>query len=215
MTRIAIFIAAFIVPPLASSGQADRTGLPEQFESYGEYRRLLDGLIGAGLIEDGTKIWWDIRPSARFPTLEMRITDLTTRLEDTLCIAAIYTCVLRMLYRLRRNNQRWRRYPSILIQENRWRAQRYGFDEGLVDFGLGRIVPYAELLEELLSYIEEDAEALGCPAEVQHARTILARGTSAHRQQAIYRRSLDAGATPEEALKAVVDGLISDTVADL
>jgi glutamate---cysteine ligase / carboxylate-amine ligase len=192
-----------------------RTGLPEHFDSYGEYRRLLAGLVEAGVIEDGTKIWWDVRPSDRFPTLEMRITDLTTRLEDTLCIAAIYTCILRMLYRLRRNNQRWRRYPAMLIQENRWRAQRYGFDEGLVDFGLGRIVPYADLLEELIAYIEEDADALGCAKEVHHARTILARGTSAHRQVDIYRRSVDAGATEGEALAAVVQGLIADTVADV
>jgi carboxylate-amine ligase len=192
-----------------------RTGLPEQFDSYGEYRRLLGGMVEAGLIEDGTKIWWDVRPSDRFPTLEMRITDLTTHLEDTLCIAAIYTCILRMLYRLRRNNQRWRRYPTTLIQENRWRAQRYGFDEGLVDFGRGQVVPYPELLAELLDYIEEDADALGCVNEVEHARTILSRGTSAHRQVDIYRRSLESGATGQDALATVVQALIADTVADL
>jgi carboxylate-amine ligase len=118
-----------------------RTGLPEHFDSYGEYQRLLAGLVDAGLIEDGTKIWWDVRPSERFPTLEMRITDLTTRLEETLCIAAIYTCILRMLCRLRRNNQRWRRYPAMLVQENRWRAQRYGFDEGLLISGAARLSP--------------------------------------------------------------------------
>lgn len=192
-----------------------RTGLPEHFDSYGEYRRLLSGLVEAGLIEDGSKIWWDVRPSDRFPTLEMRITDLTTRLEDTLCIAAIYTCILRMLYRLRRNNQRWRRYPTMLIQENRWRAQRYGLDEGLVDFGRGEIVPYAELLAELLDHIEEDADALGCMDEVQHARTILARGTSAHRQIEIYKRAVEAGSDAKAALSAVVQALIVDTVADL
>ena len=192
-----------------------RTGLPEYVESYGEYERIVNAMIGAGLIGDATKIWWDVRPSARYPTLEMRITDLCTRLEDTVCLAAIFTCVLRMLYRLRRNNQRWRRYPAMLINENRWRAQRYGFDEGLVDFGLGRVVPYADLLEELLAYIAEDAEALGCRAEVEHARTILARGTSAHRQLDIYNTAVAGGTEPGEALRAVVRDLVSETVADL
>ncbi len=192
-----------------------RTGLPEYVESYGEYERIVNAMIGAGLIGDATKIWWDVRPSARYPTLEMRITDLCTRLEDTVCLAAIFTCVLRMLYRLRRNNQRWRRYPAMLINENRWRAQRYGFDEGLVDFGLGRVVPYADLLEELLAYIAEDAEALGCQAEVEHARTILARGTSAHRQLDIYNTAVAGGTEPGEALRAVVRDLVSETVADL
>jgi carboxylate-amine ligase len=192
-----------------------RTGLPEQLDSFGEYTRLVEAMVGAGLIGDATKLWWDVRPSARYPTLEMRITDLCTRLEDTICLAAIYTCILRMLYRLRRNNQRWRRYPAMLINENRWRAQRYGFDEGLVDFGLGRVVPYADLLEELLAYIEEDAEALCCRAEVGHARTILARGTSAHRQLGIYNTAVAGGAEPTEALRAVVRDLVTETVADL
>jgi carboxylate-amine ligase len=192
-----------------------RTGLPEQLDSYGLYTRLVDAMVGAGLIGDATKIWWDVRPSARHPTLEMRITDLCTRLEDTVCLAAIYTCILRMLYRLRRNNQRWRRYPAMLINENRWRAQRYGFDEGLVDFGLGRVVPCADLLEELLAYIEEDAAALDCEAEVAHARTILARGTSAHRQLAIYNTAVANGTEPTKALRAVVRDLVAETVADL
>jgi carboxylate-amine ligase len=127
----------------------------------------------------------------------------------------MYTCILRMLFRLRRNNQRWRRYPMILVNENRWRAQRYGFDEGLVDFGLGRVVPYADLLEELLAYIAEDADALDCRAEVEHARTILARGTSAHRQLRIYHAAIADGTEPTEALRAVVRDLVRETVADL
>ena len=96
-----------------------RTGLPERFASYGEYNRHVNTMVRAGLIEDATKIWWDIRPSARFPTLEMRIADVPTRVEDSICIAALYKCLLRMLYRLRRENQRWRRYANMLISENR------------------------------------------------------------------------------------------------
>ncbi|MEE9139612.1 MAG: carboxylate-amine ligase [Alphaproteobacteria bacterium] len=192
-----------------------RTGLPERFESYGEYQRHIDVMTGAGLIEDATKIWWDVRPSARFPTLEMRIADVCTRVDDTVCIAALYLCILRMLYRLRRNNQRWRIYTRMLVNENRWRAQRYGYNEGLVDFGAGRIVPYPELLEELLELIAEDAEHFGCVDEVTHARQIVTRGTSAHRQLKAYEDALAAGADHQEALSAVVDMLIDETVMDL
>ena len=120
-----------------------------------------------------------------------------------------------MLYRLRLNNQRWRRYEPMLINENRWRAQRYGIDRGLVDFGKGAIVPYAELLEEMLGLVREDAEYFGCVAEVEHAREVLARGTSAHRQVSAYREALSRGANEQEALKSVVDMLIEDTMHGL
>ncbi len=190
-----------------------RTGLPEYFDSWGEYQRQVNRLVRAGLIEDASKLWWDIRPSARFPTLEMRITDVCTRLDDAIAIAAIFRCLLRMLYRLRRRNQRWRIYPRMLVDENRWRAQRYGLDAGLVDFGRGEVVPYPHLLEELLDLIAEDAAFFGCEAEAAAARSILARGTSAHRQLAVYRKALEAGAMPGEALRAVVDGVIAETVA--
>jgi carboxylate-amine ligase len=190
-----------------------RTGLPARFESYGEYCRHLEMMVGAGLIEDATKIWWDVRPSARFPTLEMRITDVCTRLDDSATIAALFVSFLSMLVRLRRENQRWRIYSNMLINENRWRAQRYGFSEGLVDFGRGEVVPYADLLEEILELIHTDAEARGCLAEVERARDILARGTSAHRQLAIYRDALAQGADEREALHAVIDWLIEETLA--
>ncbi len=190
-----------------------RTGLPARFDSYGEYCRHLEMMVGAGLIEDGTKIWWDVRPSARFPTLEMRITDVCTRLDDSITIAALFVSFLSMLVRLRRENQRWRMYSNLLINENRWRAQRYGFSEGLVDFGRGEVVPYADLLEEILELVRSDAEARGCLAEAEHARDILARGTSAHRQLKIYRDALADGADEREALYAVVDWLIEETLA--
>jgi carboxylate-amine ligase len=189
-----------------------RTGLPEAFESYAEYRRHVTTLVQAGIIEDGTKLWWDIRPSARFPTVEMRITDMCTRLDDTVCIAALFLCLLRMLYRLRRDNQRWRRYSTMLIRENRWLAQRYGFEKGLVDFGRGERVAYAQLLDELLELVEEDADYFGCRAEVQHAHTIRERGTSAHRQVAAYESALAEGASEQEALEAVVDLLVRETL---
>ncbi len=200
---------------LAVWNEMPRTGFPERFDSHREYQRHLEALIRAGLIEDGTKLWWDLRPSARFPTLEMRIADVCTRLEDALCVAAIYRCWLRMLYRLRMNNQRWREYRVMLLNENRWRAQRYGIDEGLVDFGRGEIVPYGSLLDDILGLIAEDAEYLACTKEVEHARTILARGTSAHWQSRTYQAAIADGADPPEALKKVVGMLVRETVADL
>jgi glutamate---cysteine ligase / carboxylate-amine ligase len=192
-----------------------RTGMPEVFESHGEYQRLVGRLTEAGLIPDATMLWWDVRPSARFPTLEMRITDVCTHLDDAISIAALYRCLLRMLWRLRKANQRWRLYARMLISENRWRAQRYGIEEGLVDFGKGRIVPYAELLEEMIDLVREDALHFGCLAEVEAARGILARGTSADRQRRTYRQALVSGAEPGAALGRVVDQLVAETVEAL
>jgi carboxylate-amine ligase len=192
-----------------------RTGLPEYFTSHAEYERTIAVLVNAGLIEDGTKIWWDLRPSSRFPTLEMRITDICTYLDDGACVAALYLCICRMLYRLRRENQRWRSYTQFLIMENRWRAQRYGIDQPLIDFGRSELVPFANLTEELLGLIREDADALGCRKEVEHARTILKRGTSADRQLKVYHDAINNGADQQEALCAVVRMLIRDTVEGL
>ncbi|MSP66621.1 MAG: carboxylate-amine ligase [Alphaproteobacteria bacterium] len=182
-----------------------RTGLPERFESAGEFNRLVAHLVEVGVIPDGSKLWWDIRPSARFPTLEMRITDICTRLDDGVAIAALYQCLLHRLWRLRESNQRWRIYPNLLVEENRWRAQRYGLKGELIDFGKWRAVPYPELFAELLELVAEDAAILGCQAELAGARDILRRGTSAHAQRRVFADARAAGATPADALAAVVD----------
>ena len=192
-----------------------RTGLPERFDSYAEYKRHVNVLIKAGTIKDASMLWWDIRPSTAFPTLEMRITDVCTRLEDTCSIAALFQCIIRMLYRLRRDNQRWRMYANMLINENRWRAQRYGLDDGLLDFGKGAMVPSADLIDELIDMVAEDAEALKCSAEIKRLREIVKHGTSAHRQRAVYYQSIESGMTNEDALDAVVDMLIDETVMGL
>ncbi|MGB5589979.1 MAG: carboxylate-amine ligase [Gammaproteobacteria bacterium] len=184
-----------------------RTGLPERFVSFAEYRRHVGVMINAGLIQDATKIWWDLRPSDRYPTLEMRVTDVCTRLEDAVTLAALTVSLMRMLYRLRCANRRWRMYSPMLLMENRWRAMRYSFDEGMVDLAKGQIVSYSELIDELIDIIREDAIELGCLAEVERARDILTRGTSAHRQVAAYQQALAAGASEHEALQAVVDFL--------
>ena len=165
----------------------------------------------AGLLEDATKIWWDIRPSARYPTLETRIFDVCTTLDDAVALAALTMCLLRMLYRLRVKNQRWRIYNSMLLYENRWRAMRYGTDESLLDLARGQLVPFGELVEEMLILTEQDAVALDCQTEVAHVREIIARGTSAHRQVGVYESSVADGASHEEALRAVVRFLIEET----
>jgi glutamate---cysteine ligase / carboxylate-amine ligase len=192
-----------------------RTGLPERFASWAEYERHVRILIDAGLIEDSTKIWWDLRPSARYPTLETRVMDVCTRVDDAISLAAMLVCTLRMLYRLRTRNQRWRIYTPMLIRENRWRAMRYSFDEGLVDLARGVVVPFDELLDEILGLIAEDAEALGCTKELAGVRDILTRGTSAHRQLKDFELEQAAGKSVEDSLKAVVDTLISDTAEGL
>ncbi|PWV65717.1 carboxylate-amine ligase [Plasticicumulans acidivorans] len=200
---------------LSVFNELPRTGIPPVFASWGEYARHVRVLVDAGLIADASKLWWDLRPSARFPTLELRITDVCTRLDDALALAALTRCLLRMLWRLRRANQRWRIYKRMLIDENRWRAQRYGRGAGLVDFGLGAIVPFTDLLDELITLVAEDAEYFGCRDEIEHLRTIHARGTSAERQIALYEREILAGRERTQALRAVVDDLIAQTVADL
>lgn len=192
-----------------------RTGIPERLESWAEYRRLVSTMVDAGVIEDATRIWWDVRPSAQYPTLETRIMDMCTDIEDALAIAALTVCILRMLYRLRDANQRWRIYPALLIRENRWRATRYSYDRGMIDLGRGSVVPFDELLEELLELVHEDAVALGCLDEVRNARRILARGTSAHRQLEWHAAAVADGATLDEADRAVVDELIDATVAGI
>ncbi|KAA1058437.1 carboxylate-amine ligase [Azospirillum argentinense] len=197
---------------LAVWNELPRTGMPDSFQSFGEYQQQVNVLVNAGIIEDASKLWWDIRPSQRFPTLEMRITDVCTRLDDAVTVAALFRCLLRMLWRLRLTNVTWRPYKNLLIGENRWRAQRYGLDEGLVDFGRGTIVPYADLMEELIELTREDAERFDCVAEVANARDIIRRGTSAHRQVAIYREALEQGATGWEALAQVVDWLAEETM---
>jgi carboxylate-amine ligase len=191
-----------------------RTGLPEEFASWAEYQRHVQVLVEAGLIEDGSKIWWDVRPSTRYPTLELRVTDICTRWQDAVTIAALYQSLLHMLYRLRRTNQKWRRYANMLVAENIWRAQRYGAQGELMDFGIGRLVPFTDLVDELVELVRPDAELLGCVAEVERARDIAVEGTSARRQVAAYEGALAAGASDTDALRAVVDELIADTLLD-
>lgn len=190
-----------------------RTGMPDEFDTWAEYQRHVDVLVRAGVIEDGTKLWWDLRPSARYPTLELRSNDICTNLEDTLTIASIFVSLLSMLWRRRVENQRWRIYSRMLIEENVWRAQRYGISDALIDFGRGELVPYPQLVEEIIDLISEDAVLLDCVEELHHAREIVTRGTSADTQLDIYHAAQTGGANETEALQQVVDWLIEETVS--
>lgn len=187
-----------------------RTGIPPLFNSFGEYQRSINTIIKSGIIEDGSKIWWDLRPSSKFPTVESRICDVCPRLDHTIALAALTQSLFHMLYTLRRENKRWRQYDRFLIEENRWRAQRYGITAGLIDFGIGKIVPFETLLKELIELVTPHAAALGCLAEVQSASRILEDGTSATRQISVLNAARDAGAGEEDALKDVVRSLVTD-----
>ncbi|CUH62570.1 Carboxylate-amine ligase YbdK [Thalassovita gelatinovora] len=192
-----------------------RTGLPPQFDSWSSFDRSVHALVDMGLIDDASKIWWDLRPSSRFPTIEARICDVSPRLETTLTLAALIQSLTRMLWRLSQKNQRWRIYDNFLLAENRWRAQRYGVESGLIDYGAHEIVPFDTLVEELITLVAEDAAALNCTAEVENARLILNRGTAAQVQRQIYQDAIHAEDTKQDALKRVVKHLIEEYHADL
>jgi carboxylate-amine ligase len=137
--------------------------------------------------------------------------DSCTTLEDSVRLAALNLCLMRRLWRLRCGNQQWRSYPALLINENRWRAMRYAYDAGLLDLGRQRVVPFGELINEIIELVREDAAALGCTEEIEGLTEILARGTSAHRQLRTYEEAVRSGASEHEALVAVVDWLVEET----
>jgi len=196
---------------LSVFNELPRTGLPPRFESFGDYRHTIDTLVQAGVIEDATKIWWDLRPSDRFPTLEMRVTDVCPLVEDTVAIAALFRCLCRMLFRLRRANQGWRQYSRFLLAENRWLAQRHGASAELIDFGRKKPVAFQELIEEIIELVAPDAAFFGCEPEIAHIQEIVRRGTSAERQLALVGDVPGDKPLPQDKLDAVVDQLIQET----
>jgi len=190
-------------------------GLPEIFADWEEYQRHMAVLIRAGLIDGPSRLWWDVRPSAIFPTLELRITDVCSRLDDAITVAALFRCLLAMLYRRHLEGRPWPSYKRMLLSENRWRAERYGPDKGFLDYDGSEILEFDAVLGSVIDELLQDAEELRCLAEVQRAAEILCRGTSAHRQLLTHQAALDDGATSEEALRAVVDFLIEETYSGL
>ena len=192
-----------------------RTGLPERFASYAELRRNLDMLVRNGVIEHQGKMWWDVRPASLHPTLEVRVMDSCTSIDDAACLAATIVSLARRLYRLKLDNRTWRIYPNMLIAENRWRAMRYSVDGELLDLANGELVAFPQLVKELIALLRTDAAELGCLRELEHLETIMARGTSAHRQVRTHEEARAGGASEREALAAVVDFLIRETKAGL
>ncbi len=197
-----------------------RTGMAPAFSSFSEYENYLEMLQRVGTISkddntgkaDGTKIWWDIRPHPKFGTLEVRIPDICTKVEEAVCLAAILQSLTATLIDLRQKNQSWRIYRSHHIVENKWRAMRYGIDGKLVDFGKEEEVPMSFLAIEIVELVEKQAKALGCWEEVRYVETILKEGSSADRQIRTYEKALNKGASQDEALQAVVDNLIQETM---
>jgi glutamate---cysteine ligase / carboxylate-amine ligase len=192
-----------------------RTGLPERFASYAELKRNLDMLVRNGMIEHAGKMWWDVRPDSLHPALETRVMDTCTSLDDAVSLAALIVSLMRRLYRLKLANRSWRLYPNMLIAENRWRAMRYSIDGELLDLARGELVAFPQLVNELIELVQQDAGELGCLRELEHLKTILERGTSAHRQIQTFEEARKAGASEREALQAVVDFLIRETQANL
>ena len=187
--------------------QFPRTDIPDHFDSYPGFQRYVELLVKTGCVNDGKKIWWDCRPHPFFPTLEFRICDIPTRVDDTVAIAALFQAIVAKLYKLIEKNLGFRLYRRMLIQENKWRAVRYGLEGKLIDFGKQKEVPVRDLILELLDFVDDVLDDLGSRKEVEHIHTILERGTSADDQLRVYRETND--------LKAVVDRLIELTTENV
>jgi carboxylate-amine ligase len=196
---------------LAAYDELPRTGLPAVFRNDGEYQMYIDALVTSGAIPDASQVWWAIRPSARFPTLELRIADSCTYMDDALCITALFRCLIRRLSIDTSLNAQMNPMWRLLVDENRWRAQRFGIDGAFLDIQRSTLRPFPEMIDDLLALIAEDAVALECGTETQHARTIVRRGTSADTQLRIYTEARTAGATRKQALANVADWLVETT----
>nr|MBN1228628.1 carboxylate-amine ligase [Anaerolineae bacterium] len=195
-----------------------RTGLPMEFRSWGEYESFVSVLLrlgalgkNAGSMADATRIWWDIRPHPKYNTLEFRICDMATTLDEVICIAALFQAVTAKLIKLRQQNVMWRIYRRDLIRENKWRAVRYGVTGKLIDFGKIEEVPFPLLIDELIELVDDVVDDLGCRQEVSYARVIAREGSSADRQLEVYKQALLDGASQREGLMAVVDHLVRET----
>jgi len=181
-----------------------RTGIPDKFNSFDDYNRHINTLVKTKCISDATKVWWDVRPHPIFPTLEFRVFDCVTRIDDVIAIAALIQALVAKLIQLRRNNISWRAYRRELLAENKWRAVRDGIDGQLIDFGKAEEVPVRFLIGEMLEIVDDVAAQLGTQEELAHIQTILKRGTSADLQLSTYRET--------GSFEAVVDALAEATL---
>ncbi|MEO6877764.1 MAG: carboxylate-amine ligase [Gemmatimonadaceae bacterium] len=181
-----------------------RTGVPPILRSAGDYEELLGSLVKTKSVPDGSKIWWDARPHHLYPTLEFRVCDVCTRVEEAVCIAAILQAIVAKIWKLRRDNLTFRVYPSAMIEENKWRAVRFGLDGKLIDFGKQVELPARELIAEMLQWFVDDVvDELGSRKEVEYAFEIMRHGTSADRQLEVFKQTGD--------LRRVVDRVIAET----
>ncbi|MBV9403511.1 MAG: carboxylate-amine ligase [Candidatus Eremiobacteraeota bacterium] len=184
-----------------------RTGLPDYFESWRAYDEFLQTLIGTGCIDDGKKIWWDLRIHPHFPTLEYRICDVPMRIDETLCLAALFQAITYKLWTLYNRNQGWRMYRRSLITENKQRAARFGIDGKLIDLGKKKEVPTAALLEELMEFLDDVLDTLGSREEVRYYQQIIENRPGADRQLRVYEET--------KSLPQVVAYVIKETEAGI
>ena len=182
-----------------------RTGVPELFESLSAYENFVNLLVRLNCIDNGKKIWWDVRPHPTFGTLEFRMCDCTTKVEEACAIAALTQAIIVKLHRLYTSNQSWRIYRRALIEENKWRAARYGIEGKLIDFGKEAEVPMKTLIPELMELVDDVVDDLGSRSAINYVNTILSEGTSAERQLRVYQQTGD--------LKAVVRHVVAETRA--
>lgn len=189
-----------------------RTGVPDHFRDEAEYAQFVQHLVKAGAIKDAGYLWWAIRPALAYPTLELRICDACTRLEDSLAIASLYRCLISLLVRRPELAPAWTPFTRRLIDENRWRAKRFGTDAEFVSFNGSAPKSCKVLVEAMLIAVAEDAKRLQCENALARIRTLLQEGTSAHAQLKLFRESQKRGQTRVQALQTVVDWLIETTV---
>ena len=192
-------------------GALPRTSLPPALHSHADYDLLVRNYQALDFIGDGSELWWDIRPSARFPTIEMRICDICTRFEDALCVAALYVSLIRKLLRDLAAAALPAEPPTELIAENRWLASRYGVLAFLADNAFGGRSDIDEITAALVDELAEDAQALGCEDELRRATTIIREGTGADRQIDLYRLRRLEGDSEAQALREVVDAAVVET----
>ena len=185
-----------------------RTDIPEHFESHQQFQSYIDLLVKMNCIDDAKNIYWDIRPHPHYPTLEFRVCDIPTRVDDTVAVAALFQAIVAKLSKLIEQNLGFRLYHRRLIQENKWRAVRYGLNGKLLDLGKQKEVPVKDLIHELLDFVDEVVDELNSRKEIEHIYTIMERGTSADEQLKIYKEK-------NRDLNAVVDTLIKNTMKNV
>ena len=192
---------------LAVFSQMPRTGMPDTFKSWADYQSFVALLVQTGCVEDGTKIWWDLRPHPNFRTLEFRICDMQSRVEDSLALAALAQAIVAKLYDLRTKNLGFRQYPRAWLNENKWRAMRYGLDGNLIDFGKREEVDERKLIGELLEFVDDVVDDLNCRDEIDHIGRILETGTSADRQLQVWNETHSLDAVSQMIIEETMEGL--------